>query len=270
MSKAAWKTQRRLFITGATAATLGLIPFCAFGQTLGTPVKRNPFPKHSIATVLERYSDAASERLAPYFEAAGVAFPPRRVTLLAMKQERKLELWASHDTISSDEALWSRDSDPGTFTFIRSYDIRKASGVAGPKLREGDRQVPEGFYFIEDLNPNSSYHLSMKLNYPNPYDLHQAQSEGRYAPGSNIFIHGKAISAGCLAMGDRVIEELFVLAAMIGHPNVRVVIAPQDPRVRALRVNPRTMPTWTTQLYGAIADEFRKYSQSARLARAAD
>jgi murein L,D-transpeptidase YafK len=80
-----------------------------------------------------------------------VSYPPREVTFIALKQEKKLELWARNS---------------GEFRFIRDYDIQAASGVAGPKLRQGDRQVPEDIYRIAGLNPNSHYHLSMKLNYP--------------------------------------------------------------------------------------------------------
>jgi len=71
---------------------------------------------------------------------------------------------------------------------VADYRITAASGTAGPKLREGDRQVPEGIYRIVGLNPNSRYHLSMKLDYPNAFDRHQAARDGRARPGSDIFI----------------------------------------------------------------------------------
>jgi murein L,D-transpeptidase YafK len=117
----------------------------------------------------------------------------------------------------------------GKFHLIRDYYIQVASGGAGPKLRQGDRQVPEGIYRIVKLDPNSHYHLSMKLNYPNEFDLLHARQDGRKAPGSNILIHGKAVSIGCLAMGDEAIEELFVLTEHVGVEKVKVVIAPHDP-----------------------------------------
>ena len=71
--------------------------------------------------------------------------------------------------------------------------------------------MPEGVYRIVALNPNSSYHLSMKLDYPTEFDLSKARAEGRTRPGSDIFIHGKAVSIGCVAVGDDAIEEIFVL-----------------------------------------------------------
>jgi hypothetical protein len=102
-------------------------------------------------------------------------------------------------------------------------------------------------YRIEGLNPNSTYHLSLKLNYPNDFDLKHAAIEGRSNPGSNIFIHGKAVSIGCLAMGDATIEELFVLAADVGKDNISVGIAPSDPRSTSLSTSAE--PEWVSVLY---------------------
>lgn len=246
---------RRLFFTGAVAAAAGLSlgSFYAFGRPYWVPTMRKMTGRQTVRSVLEHYGASASARLKPFFEDAGVAFPPQRITLLAMKQERKLEVWAQDDSGAVGDK---------PFTFIREYDVRKASGVTGPKLREGDRQVPEGIYRIEGLNPNSSYHLSMKLNYPNSFDLKYAKAEGRSEPGSDIFIHGKALSVGCLAMGDEAIEELFVLTALTGRERVKVAIAPRDPRRKALTINPRSMPAWTPELYESITAEFEKYPRA--------
>jgi murein L,D-transpeptidase YafK len=165
------------------------------------------------------------------------------VALLAFKKERRMEVWAGSD---------------GAWRFVRAYPILGASGELGPKLREGDRQVPEGIYRVEGLNPNSSFHLSMKLDYPNAFDRKYALHDGRMRPGSDIFIHGKATSVGCLAMGDEAIEELFVLVHDVGVENVRVIIAPTDPRMTPL--NSRGHPAWVDELYRQIEDEFRRYS----------
>ena len=99
----------------------------------------------------------------------------------------------------------------------------------------------------------------MKLNYPNEFDLKHAETEGRANPGSNIFIHGKAVSIGCLAMGDEAIEELFVLVHDVGKSNVKVVIAPSDPRESTL--DPSAQPEWVKDLYKIIESEFKDYSQ---------
>lgn len=208
--------------------------------------------QRTVRDILQGYGPFATRKLNTYFAKAKVSYPPREVTFIALKQEKKLELWA-------------RDS--GKFHFIRDYHIKAASGVAGPKLRQGDKQVPEGIYRIAELNPNSHYHMSMKLNYPNEFDLFHAWQEGRANPGSDIFIHGKAVSIGCLAMGDEAIEELFVLTAQVGAENVKVVIAPHDPRVFPLKADPEEDPEWTPELYSIISREIKALSPALTSAK---
>jgi murein L,D-transpeptidase YafK len=192
-----------------------------------------------IDVAVRKYGTAATARLQPFFEKARVPYPPRRVTLLAFKEERSLEVWAS-----------SRAE--GGFRFIREYPILAASGKLGPKLRQGDLQVPEGFYRILWLNPYSQYHLSMKVNYPNAFDFEMARSEKRTNLGGDIFIHGNQVSAGCLAMGDEAIEELFVLVERTSPRNVDVLISPLDLR-RAGSEWPRGGPKWAAVLYVRLA-----------------
>ena len=117
------------------------------------------------------------------------------IFIRAFKEERVLELFV-------------RDEASGTFELLRSYPIVAASGSLGPKLAEGDGQVPEGFYFVgpEAMNPNSSYHLSFNIGYPNAYDRAHDRT------GSYIMIHGSNVSIGCLAMTDEKIEEIYTLA----------------------------------------------------------
>ncbi len=169
--------------------------------------------------------------------AQGLAYPPRELTLIGLKQERRLEAWAK-----ATEG-WKR---------IAVFPVLAASGGPGPKLRVGDLQVPEGFYRLVAFNPNSSYHLSLRVNYPNQDDLAVARAEGRTDLGGDIFIHGKAVSIGCLALGDRGIEELYVLVADVGLSRVRVVLAPQaDP------VAPRGTRQWIVQLYSRLSAELQ-------------
>lgn len=206
----------------------------------------------TVRDVLQVYGKNATDKLGYYFKKAKVPYPPRDVTLIALKQEKKLELWAR---------------DKGDFRFIRDYPIMAASGDTGPKLHQGDKQVPEGIYHITDLNPNSHYHLSMKLNYPNEFDLVRAEEEGRTNLGSDIFIHGKHASIGCLAMGDAAIRELFVLTAQVGAQNVKVVIAPHDPRAYPLTADPDEMPEWTPQLYAWITREIENVSPKTKVSK---
>jgi len=220
-------------------------------QNFYAPLPPPPLGERTVEDILQTYGPYATNKLKPYFTKAKVSYPPRAITFVALKQEKKLELWAR---------------DNGEFQFIRNYDIQAASGVSGPKLRQGDKQVPEGIYRIAGLNPNSHYHLSMKINYPNEFDLFHAWQDGRTAPGSDIFIHGRAQSIGCLAMGDEAIEELFVLTAQVGTNNVKVVIAPHDPRVYSLRSDTK-LPGWTTELYAIISREIHALSSVMKVSK---
>ena len=102
--------------------------------------------------------------------------------------------------------LWVQGVD--AFQLFRTYEICAASGDLGPKLREGDNQSPEGFYYVTSkrLNPYSSYHLSFDLGYPNAYDRFHERT------GSALMVHGRCVSIGCYAMTDPAIEEIYALA----------------------------------------------------------
>lgn len=195
----------------------------------------------SVEDALTRIGPTARTRLQPPFQRASVAYPPKHLTMLAFKEERRLELWAG---------------TPPRAVFIRDYPVLAASGGPGPKLVQGDGQVPEGVYRIPFLNPNSRFHLSIKLDYPNAFDRQKAKSDGRTRLGGDIFIHGNAVSIGCLAMGDEAIEELFVLVADTGLANTRVVIAPRD--LRQGEETTRTVP-WTGELYRRLGEELRGF-----------
>lgn len=88
------------------------------------------------------------------------------------------------------------------------------SGTMGPKRMEGDYQVPEGFYYINEFNPNSNYHLALGLNYPNTADKIISDSL-HLRPGNNIYIHGDCVSTGCIPISDEPIEEVFLLASYV-------------------------------------------------------
>jgi len=120
--------------------------------------------------------------------------------------------------------LFLENSD-GTFEPYKKWPICTYSGDLGPKLKEGDGQSPEGFYFVnpERMNPNSSYHLSFNLGFPNAFD----RSHGR--TGSYLMVHGDCVSIGCYAMTDPVIEEIYTLLSKAfenGQPIVRVHVFP--------------------------------------------
>ena len=126
-------------------------------------------------------------------------------------------------------------------------------------FRSGDRQVPEGLYDIDLLNPNSKFSVSMRVNYPNDFDKAMALKENRKDPlGGAIMIHGRSSSIGCLAMGDPASEELFVLASDIGIEKVKVIIAPQDFRVKA-RPTLAHAPDWLDGLYDQIEAAMKSF-----------
>lgn len=139
-----------------------------------------------------------------------------------------------------------------------AYPILGISGALGPKMRQGDMQVPEGLYRVESLNPNSDYHLALRVNYPNGQDRLRGKQEGRSQLGSDIMIHGNTCSIGCLAMGDEAAEDLFILAAETGIDNVLVILAPVDFRTRDLPDPMPALPPWAGELYGTIKEELRK------------
>jgi murein L,D-transpeptidase YafK len=199
----------------------------------------------SIAARVLQYGPAARLRLRPFFDAAQVSYPPAHVVLLALKQERLLELYAA----GTNQNL----------RLISSCPILAASGTAGPKLREGDQQVPEGIYSIESLNPNSKFHLALRVGYPNQFDRDQARLDGRDNLGGDIMIHGGAASVGCLAMGDEVAEDLFVLAADTGISAVTVVICPVDFRKTTNVASPeKNLPPWTATLYQNLKSQLNE------------
>ena len=127
------------------------------------------------------------------------------------KTEKELELWVENTELSA-------------YVLLKTYPICAASGELGRKLREGDRQVPEGCYEIAQYNPESSYWLSLGLNYPNDADKKVADPEN---PGSDIFIHGHCASIGCMAMTDDCIKEIYLVALEARkQANVSVYIFP--------------------------------------------
>ncbi len=105
------------------------------------------------------------------------------------------------------------------------------------------------------LNPNSLYHLSLRLDYPNAFDRQMASRDGRTNLGGDIMIHGKNVSIGCVAIGDPGIEEIFCLAARAGIENVKVVIVPTDWRTNAFDIKGLKGPTWLPELYKILKVE---------------
>ncbi|MCB1761101.1 MAG: hypothetical protein KDI68_15125 [Gammaproteobacteria bacterium] len=201
----------------------------------------------TVEQVVEKLRHNAVSRLEPRFRFAGIEWPPQEVQLMAIKENRTLELWARTGT------QWRH---------IRDYRIKGMSGGYGPKLKEGDRQVPEGLYNIAGLNPNSSFHLSLGVNYPNEFDRAMARNSGRSGLGGDIFIHGNRVSRGCLAIGDKGIEDLFVLTAMLGKEQVKLLISPVDFRTYSTDSLIGNTPAWIGDLYHTISERMRQFPRA--------
>lgn len=196
---------------------------------------------------LQQFGKDVSERIYADFQKAEVRYPAKYIAYLIFKDINVLEVYAR--SLSSEN--WK---------FVRSYPVLKASGLPGPKLREGDLQVPEGIYRSEFLNPNSRYHLSIRVNYPNEFDKEMAKADGRDNLGGDIMIHGSSVSIGCLAMGNTVAEDLFVLAVLTDSKSVKIVISPSDFRINPNYTAIETVP-WQNQLYDSLRAELRKFNK---------
>jgi hypothetical protein len=196
--------------------------------------------KCTIEERVAQFGAPVRERLAPAFEAAGVAYPAKELAFLVFKDSFLLQ-------------VYGRDEAAQPWQLIKVYPVLAMSGGPGPKLKEGDRQVPEGIYAAEFLNPNSRFHLSIRLNYPNAFDRGMAEREGRKDLGSDIMIHGSNASIGCIAVGDEAAEDLFILAAMSGKEAVSILVSPTD--LRRTRTTP-DLPQlpWTKELYTLLRE----------------
>lgn len=173
-------------------ALMLLIPTVFGAETNGAEFKQMQL-RHS--RVAESYRKKESD-VKSRFEKAGVDYPPYEVLIRVFKRNWVLELWA-------------RSTKDSVFKPVHSYEICATSGKLGPKRREGDKQVPEGYYHISKFNPVSDYYLSLQINYPNKSDRILGYKDD---PGSLIFIHGNCVTIGCIPITDEYIKELYIAA----------------------------------------------------------
>ena len=179
----------------------------------------------------QAYHEKSGQLRAMFLEQGIVFDAPFQVLFRAFKTEKVLELWV-------------REAEGQPFRLLKTYEVCKSSGQLGPKRREGDRQVPEGFYHIDRFNPKSRYHLSLGLNYPNDSDRLRADPEH---PGSDIFIHGGCKSVGCLAMTDDAIKEIYTVASEAkkrGQSTIGVHIFPVSMTDKNFEKLIETHPGW--------------------------
>lgn len=169
--------RKRLFALALAASAGALAAACDDALETGSGRSLQPISQKTLA-LMDKIGTTAS---AP-------------VLIRSYKQEAELEIW--------------KQKSDGQYALLKTYPMCRWSGQLGPKLREGDRQVPEGFYTITpaQMNPNSHYYLSFNVGYPNAYD----RALGR--TGGDIMVHGICSSAGCFSMTDAQIGEIYAIA----------------------------------------------------------
>lgn len=212
-----------LTLTAAAALTLAA---CSSAPVIPAP-SEVPLSKETLDLLAKKGMQAGS----PVF-------------VRVFKEESELEIW--------------KQRDDGRFYHFKTYPICNWSGQLGPKLSRGDRQAPEGFYTITPylMNPNSKYYLSFNLGYPNAFD----KSHGR--TGDSVMVHGKCRSAGCYAMTDAMMEEIYGVtreALKAGQSSFQVQALPfrmTDARLAQEKKN-KWYPFWRTLKQGY--DYFETY-----------
>ena len=149
---------------------------------------------------MQRPSDALSKNeamLKKQFEDKKLVWPAKYVYIRSFKYDSQLEVWVKNDR-----------KDP--YKLFKTYKVCALAGTLGPKRMGGDYQVPEGFYYINEFNPKSNYHLSLGINYPNISDRILSDAMN---PGGDIYIHGSCVTVGCIPLTDPMIEEVYIITA---------------------------------------------------------
>ncbi len=201
-----------LVLVGALPLVAAKPSFAQGGQTaaLSEPPSLQSDPsfakRQSNAERVKRARARIGDELKVTFAAAGVDYPARSLLIRIFKREGELEMWGAN-------------SVSGKMTLVKTFPICANSGDLGPKRRRGDLQVPEGVYQATAFNPNSSYHLSILVNYPNKADriLGRPRSpDGTPGPvvnlGGDICIHGDCVTIGCIPIQDEPMQELYLAA----------------------------------------------------------
>lgn len=182
-----------------------------------------------ISDLMKRKEDTLMKQ----FQARGLVWPAKYIYLRSFKYDSELELWVKNKPAEK-------------YKLFKTYKICALAGSLGPKRMAGDYQVPEGFYYINEFNPRSLYHLSLGLNYPNESDKMLCDLS---QPGGDIYIHGSCVTTGCIPITDDQIEELYILAAHakdLGQDFIPVHIFPVNFRTpRSVAYLNRYLQTFT-------------------------
>lgn len=201
--------------------------------------------KQTIESIVEKYSSKVNASLQNTFAKNNIDSNDFEMAILAFKKEQILEVVV-------------RKNKTESWKLLKMYPFTAFSGKIGPKLKNGDKQIPEGIYLMEYLNPNSKYHLSIKVSFPNAFDKEKAKQDGLTDLGGDIMIHGKSVTIGCIPVGDKNIEEIFILATKTKNKHFPIIIAPHDfrtnksfPKIEAI--------SWENELYENISKELTNF-----------
>jgi murein L,D-transpeptidase YafK len=177
----------------AILGCLSFGPLCA--QTSAPTIRFIDYQRASpkMGDILHRKEDTLMKQ----FKEKGLVWPARFVYIRSFKYDSQLEVWV-------------KGTQQDKYKLFKTYKVCALAGTLGPKRMAGDYQVPEGFYYINEFNPHSEYHLSLGLNYPNASDRMLSDST---QPGGDIYIHGSCVTTGCIPITDNQIEELYTICA---------------------------------------------------------
>ena len=219
-----------------------IIVFLKFGRSIYIPLLNKVKGKETVKSRIERIEKDVWNRLEKNLEIAGYKMDyPQEIILVAFKEERTLQVYSK---------------DYSGIKLIKEYPFTAFSGQLGPKLKEGDKQIPEGIYKVEYLNPNSSYYLSVKVSYPNEFDKSKTEFTNISEMGGDIFIHGKSATIGCIPIGDQAIEEVFLLTQKAINNDIKVIISPRDFRINSEYPKIEKI-NWENELYEMIHNELK-------------
>jgi murein L,D-transpeptidase YafK len=181
---------------------LVLMGLCLATALTAQPPQQRDFL--SFQKSFKRVSEAFDNKealLKEAFKAKGLAWPARYMYIRSFKHDSQLEVWVKQEAKEK-------------FKLFKTYKVCALAGNLGPKRFEGDYQVPEGFYYLNEFKPNSQYTMALGVSYPNASDRVLSDS---IRPGSDIYIHGSCVTVGCIPLTDEPIKELYVLAASTRH-----------------------------------------------------
>jgi murein L,D-transpeptidase YafK len=164
------------------------------------PNTSNPFLSYQkgFKRVVEVFTKR-EDTLQKEFAKKGLKWPAKYMYIRSFKYDSQMEVWLKNDKAEQ-------------YKLFKTYKVCALAGTLGPKRVEGDYQVPEGFYYINEFKPNSNYHLALGLNYPNASDRVLSDS---LQPGAQIYVHGSCTTVGCIPITNDQIEEVYTIAAAV-------------------------------------------------------